>query len=46
MDLVLTIRATGVGHVIAELFGGHGTINVSSWSPDSTHFTLMTYAYL
>lgn len=25
------------------LFGGQGTINVNSWSPDSTHFAFVAY---
>ena len=31
---------------IAELFGGQGTINVPSWSPDSTRLAFVSYAYL
>ncbi|GAA0526345.1 Tol biopolymer transport system component [Rhizomicrobium palustre] len=33
----------GAPEVIAELFGGQGTINVPSWSPDSTHFAFVSY---
>lgn len=44
--LVLTDRHDGTGRVIAELFGGQGTINVPSWSPDSTRFAFVSYAYL
>ena len=29
--------------VIAELFGGQGTINVNSWSPDNTHIAFVSY---
>jgi Tol biopolymer transport system component len=29
---------------IARLFGGQGTINVNSWSPDSQHFAYVRYA--
>jgi len=29
--------------VIAHLFGGQGTINVPSWSPDSRHFAFVSY---
>ncbi|HEX3801079.1 MAG TPA: hypothetical protein VH413_20475 [Verrucomicrobiae bacterium] len=29
--------------VIAKLFGGQGTINVPSWSPDSTKLAFMSY---
>lgn len=28
---------------VARLFGGQGTINVNSWSPDSTRFAFVTY---
>ena len=28
---------------IAEVFGGQGTINVNSWSPDSTKFAFVSY---
>ncbi len=30
--------------LLAELFGGQGTINVPSWSPDSTHIAFVSYA--
>lgn len=30
-------------HTIIELFGGQGTINVNSWSPDSTKFAYVRY---
>ena len=29
--------------VIAELFGGQGTINVNSWAPDSKRFAFVSY---
>ena len=29
--------------MIAELFGGQGTINVNSWSPDGTRFAFVDY---
>jgi TolB protein len=29
--------------VLAKLFGGHGTINVPSWSPDSKSVAFVTY---
>ena len=29
--------------VIAELFGGQGTMNVNSWSPDSKRFAFVSY---
>jgi Tol biopolymer transport system component len=30
--------------VLASLFGGQGTINVPSWSPDSTAVAFVSYA--
>jgi Tol biopolymer transport system component len=30
--------------VLAKLFGGQGTINVPSWSPDSREVAFMSYA--
>ena len=30
-------------HTIVELFGGQGTINVNSWSPDSKRFAFVSY---
>ena len=44
--LVLTDRSDGTSRTIAELFGGQGTINVPSWSPDSSAFAFVSYAYL
>lgn len=32
--------------VVAELFGGQGTINVNSWSPDSKRFAYVSYELL
>jgi Tol biopolymer transport system component len=29
--------------VMAKLFGGQGTINVPSWSPDSKHLAFVSY---
>jgi hypothetical protein len=29
--------------VLSEFFGGQGTINVNSWSPDSKHFSYVIY---
>ena len=28
---------------IAKIFGGQGTINVPSWSPDSQHLAFVSY---
>jgi TolB protein len=30
--------------VLAKFFGGQGTINVPSWSPDSKNLAYVTYA--
>lgn len=32
--------------IIARLFGGQGTINVNSWSPDSKRFAFVSYSLL
>ena len=33
-------------HVLATLFGGQGTINVPSWSPDSRRLAFVSYEYV
>jgi TolB protein len=33
----------GVSKTIAELFGGQGTMNVNSWSPDSRTLAFVSY---
>lgn len=33
----------GPAVVVARLFGGQGTMNVPSWSPDSTHLAFVSY---
>jgi len=30
--------------VVGKLFGGQGTINVPSWSPDGKQFAFVSYA--
>ncbi len=35
--------AGGEPRIVARLFGGQGTINVPSWSPDSTRFAFVSY---
>jgi len=35
--------AGGEPKVVARLFGGQGTINVPSWSPDSTRVAFVSY---
>ncbi len=44
-DVVLRMMPLDGGEpeVIAELFGGQGTINVPSWSPDSKRFAFVSY---
>ncbi len=45
VSLQLTdLRAKGIS-VVADLFGGQGTINVPSWSPDSSRFAFVSYSY-
>jgi Tol biopolymer transport system component len=34
---------TGQTQIMAKLFGGQGTINVPSWSPDSQHVAFVSY---
>ena len=47
-DVVIrTLRLDQPGsrpQVLLTLFGGQGTMNVPSWSPDSTRFALVSYA--
>jgi hypothetical protein len=44
-DIVLRLMSLSDGKisVAASLFGGQGTINVPSWSPDSEHFAFVSY---
>jgi TolB protein len=44
-DVVLRMMTPGKGkpQVLAHLFGGQGTINVPSWSPDSKSFAFVSY---
>jgi Tol biopolymer transport system component len=44
-DVVLRLMplADGPPRVLARLFGGQGTINVPSWSPDSSRFAFVSY---
>jgi TolB protein len=44
-DVVLRIMpiAGGTPRVLAKLFGGQGTINVPSWSPDSKQVAFVSY---
>jgi len=44
-DVVLRILPTAGGKpkILARLFGGQGTVNVPSWSPDSKEFAFVSY---
>jgi TolB protein len=43
VTLRLMSLADGKIMVLAKLFGGQGTINVPSWSPDSKHLAFVSY---
>jgi Tol biopolymer transport system component len=43
VSLRLMNLATGNVRVLTKLFGGQGTINVASWSPDSQYFAFVSY---
>lgn len=43
VTLRLMPTAGGDPRVLAHLFGGQGTINVPSWSPDSKHVAFVSY---
>jgi len=47
-DVVLRMMPAGGGEpkVVARLFGGQGTINVPSWSPDSRRLAFVSYRLL
>jgi TolB protein len=42
VEMKLMPASGGVPRVIAYLYGGQGTINVPSWSPDSKHISFMS----
>jgi TolB protein len=44
-DVMLRLMPVGGGEiqVLAKLFGGQGTINVPSWSPDSKNLAFVSY---
>jgi TolB protein len=44
-DVALRLRdqTTGAVRVLAKLFGGQGTINVASWSPNSRYLAFVSY---
>jgi TolB protein len=43
VTLRLMYREDGTITVLAKLFGGQGTINVPSWSPDSKRLAFVSY---
>lgn len=47
-DVTLQVMPTagGESHLLATLWGGQGTINVPSWSPDSTKVAFVSYTML
>jgi TolB protein len=47
-DVTLQVMPTAGGEprLLAKLWGGQGTINVPSWSPDSTKVAFVSYAML
>jgi TolB protein len=46
VTLQLMDLENGTVRTIADLFGGQGTMNVPSWSPDSSRLAFVSYAYL
>ena len=46
VSLRLMELATGKVTTLAKFFGGQGTINVPSWSPDSRALSFVSYQYL
>lgn len=46
VTLQLMSMADGKITLLAKLFGGQGTINVPSWSPDSTRVAFVSYALI
>ena len=46
VELNLMSMSDKSAHVLAKLFGGQGTINVPSWSPDSAKVAFVSYEYL
>lgn len=44
-NLPVHLRLLGERAPLVELFGGQGTINVPSWSPDSTRFAYVAYPF-
>jgi TolB protein len=40
---LMDLEEGGEPRIIARLFGGQGTLNVPSWSPDSRQFSFVSY---
>jgi Tol biopolymer transport system component len=47
-DVMLRLMSMSDGNikVLAKLFGGQGTINVPSWSPDGKQFAFVSYVFV
>src|ERR1043165_296616 len=47
-DVTLRVMPLGGGkiEVLAKLFGGQGTLNVPSWSPDSRKLAFVSYQFV
>jgi hypothetical protein len=47
-DVILHVKnfETGKTEVLTKLYGGQGTINVPSWSPDSQYVAFISYQWL
>jgi Tol biopolymer transport system component len=47
-DVTLRLMSLKDGKIteLAKLFGGQGTINVPSWSPDGKRFAFVSYALI
>ena len=43
VELRIMPAAGGEGRTLVKLYGGQGTINVNSWSPDSTRVAFVSY---
>jgi Tol biopolymer transport system component len=43
VEIRLMSAAGGPSRAIVELFGGQGTLNVNSWSPDSQMLAFVSY---
>ncbi|MDR1407002.1 MAG: transporter [Tannerella sp.] len=44
VELCLMPAEGGAPQTVVRLFGGQGTVNVNSWSPDSKRFAFVSYA--